>query len=324
LLYRSLIEPFQSELRGINHLVVVSDEAMQNLPLSLLLVSAAEEPKQHSDFSRLDFLGRHFALSVVPSASSFTVLRSAARGGQAPQSFTGFGDPDLAGSGTPLSNRLAEGIVKEIDPVALRGSLVPLPETRGELETLGRSLKAPASDLYFRERATETRVKSADLSRYRIIAFATHGLLTGEFRGLAEPALVLTPPLEATSNDDGLLTASEIATLKLNADWVLLAACNTAAPAQRYGAEGLSGLAKAFIYAGSRALLVSHWWIASDATVLLTTSTIGALAKDPTIGRAEALRRAMLPLMNGDAGETFAHPVFWAPFINVGEGGAGR
>jgi CHAT domain-containing protein len=162
------------------------------------------------------------------------------------------------------------------------------------------------------------------LAKYRIVAFATHGLLAGEFRGLAEPSLVLTPPLKASAQDDGLLTASEIATLNLNADWVLLAACNTAAPAQRYGAEGLSGLAKAFLYAGSRALLVSHWWVASHATVLLTTGAIGALAKDPAIGRAEALRQAMLPLMNGEAGEMYAHPVFWAPFINVGEGGSGR
>jgi CHAT domain-containing protein len=166
-------------------------------------------------------------------------------------------------------------------------------------------------------------VKTTVLSQYRIIAFATHGLLAGEFKGVAEPALVLTPPNKATQIDDGLLTASEIANLKLDANWVILSACNTAAPEGRPGAEGLSGLAKAFFYAGSRALMVSHWWVASDATVLLTMGAIQEFSADPKIGRAEALRRAMVRLMNGQSKPDFAHPVFWAPFALVGEGGKG-
>jgi CHAT domain-containing protein len=166
-------------------------------------------------------------------------------------------------------------------------------------------------------------VKTMVLSQYRIIAFATHGLLAGEFKGVAEPALVLTPPSKATQIDDGLLTASEITNLKLDSDWVILSACNTAAPGGRTGAEGLSGLAKAFFYAGSRALMVSHCWIASDATVVLTTGAIKEFSADPKIGRAEALRRAMLRLMNGESKPHFAHPVFWAPFVIVGEGGKG-
>jgi len=96
---------------------------------------------------------------------------------------------------------------------------------------------------------------------------------------VAEPALVLTPPSKATQIDDGLLTAREIANLKLDADWVILSACNTAAPEGRPGAEGLSGLAKTFFYAGSRALMVTHWWVASDATVLLTTGAIQEFSK---------------------------------------------
>ena len=83
-------------------------------------------------------------------------------------------------------------------------------------------------------------------------------------KGLPEPALVLMPPKVGTKADDGLLLASEIAQLKLNADWVVLSACNTAAGEGPDG-EGLSGLAKAFFYAGTRALLVSHWRISSQA-----------------------------------------------------------
>ena len=108
-----------------------------------------------------------------------------------------------------------------------------------------------------------------DLSEYSILAFATHGLVSGELKGLAEPALVLTPPDEGSEADDGLLTASEIATLDLNADWVILSACNTAAADGTPGAEGLSGMAKAFFYAGARALLVSHWSVNSEAAVAI-------------------------------------------------------
>ncbi len=144
--------------------------------------------------------------------------------------------------------------------------------------------------------------------------------MAGELKGLAEPALVLTPPDVGTEEDDGLLTASEVATLKLDADWVILSACNTAAPDGTPGAEALSGLAKAFFYAGSRALLVSHWPVSSDATVELTTRMLTE-AENEGIGRAEALRRSMLALMMDHENTHFAHPYYWAPFVIVGEGG---
>ena len=142
-----------------------------------------------------------------------------------------------------------------------------LPETADELKAIAATLKAGTASLHLGESATETRVKSLDLSRSRNLAFATHGLMAGELKGFAEPALVLTPPEEGSELDDGLLTASEIAQLKLNADWVILSACNTAAADGTPGAEGLSGLAKAFFYAGARSLLVSHWAVSSEATV---------------------------------------------------------
>jgi len=125
----------------------------------------------------------------------------------------------------------------------------------------------------------------------------------------------------ATEADDGLLTASEVAQLDLNADWVILSACNTASSDGTPGAEGLSGLAKAFFYAGARALLVSHWPVASDAAVKLTTGLFKEAAAHPEIGRAEALRRSMLALMDDGDNPYFAHPMFWAPFVVVGEGG---
>ena len=148
----------------------------------------------------------------------------------------------------------------------------------------------------------------------RILHFATHGLVSGDLSGLAEPAIVLTPPDQPDDADDGLLTASEVTTLKLDADWVILSACNTASGDG--GGEALSGLARAFFYAGARALMVSHWPVNSDAAVSLATGAVARIASDPAIGRAEALRRAMLAEI--DKGGRHADPANWAPFILVG------
>src|SRR5262249_61819135 len=104
------------------------------------------------------------------------------------------------------------------------------------------------------------------------------------------PALLLTPPDQASEEDDGLLTASEAALLKLDADWVVLSACNTAAgDSKTNGAEALSGLARAFFYAGARALLVSHWAVDSNATVKLITHAFAGIRVSPRLGRDEAL-----------------------------------
>jgi len=161
--------------------------------------------------------------------------------------------------------------------------------------------------------------EAGELSKYRLIHFATHGALAGQVGGNSEPGLLLTPPATATETDDGYLSASEIAGLKLDADWVILSACNTAGGAE--GAEALSGLARAFFYAGARALLVSHWSVYSDTTVKLITGAISSLAAQSSIGRAEAMRRSMLALIDHGAPRE-SHPAFWAPFIVVGEGAA--
>jgi CHAT domain-containing protein len=163
-------------------------------------------------------------------------------------------------------------------------------------------------------------VKRLPLDQFRIVHFATHGLVAGEILNLAEPALALSAP-DQPSDGDGLLTASEVAALKVNAQWVVLSACNTAA-GDKPGAEALSGLARAFIYAGARALLVSHWPVRSDAAVKLTTAAFDELKRAPDIGRAEALRRSMVAMI--DTGGARAHPSTWAPFVVVGEGAGTR
>lgn len=202
-------------------------------------------------------------------------------------------------------------------------SLPSLPDTKDELEALQRAIGGGSSLLLLQNEATEANLRArTDLADYGVLVFATHGLIGGDLAGLTEPALVLTPPERATVQDDGLLTASEISTLSLNADWVILSACNTASG--EVDGEGLSGLAKAFFYAGSRALFVSHWPVVSDAAVKLTTAMFRAQADAPGIGKAEAHRRAIHAVMTDADNPMYAHPLFWAPFVVVGDGGTFR
>ena len=176
--------------------------------------------------------------------------------------------------------------------------------------------------------ANERAVLGADLTRYRIIAFATHGLKPGDLDGLTQPALALTAPALANVEGDGLLTVEDILALKLNADWVVLSACNTAAGAGT-GAEAVSGFGRAFFYAGSRALLATNWAVHSQSARELVSDVFHRQAGDPGLTRAQALRQAMVELLdNGankdDAGRvrfTYAHPFFWAPYSLIGDGG---
>ena len=204
---------------------------------------------------------------------------------------------------------------------------MPLPETADELCEVAADLGVdPMSHVYLGATATESTVKrlsaNGTLAKYKIVHFATHAALAGQLSSKAEPGLLLTPPDKPSEYDDGYLTASEVAALKLDAEWVILSACNTAG-GEAKGAEALSGLARAFFYAGARSLLVSHWAVASDSTVKLIAKAVAELQANPKIGRAEALRRSMLSLMTTGA-DVEAHPSFWAPFVLVGEGSATR
>jgi len=221
--------------------------------------------------------------------------------------------------------KMFRGVQADIEEVR---SWTPLPETVDELCEVGGRFGVPESDILLGSRATELALKELSdngrLADYRIVHFATHGALAGQVHGLAEPGLVLTPPAKGTvdakalERDDGFLTASEIATLKLDADWVILSACNTAGAAGE-NADALSGMARAFFYAGARTLLVSHWEVGSEAAVKLTTRAFAELKSKPGIGRSEAFRLSMRNLLI-NAGLAETHPSVWAPFVVVGEG----
>ncbi len=262
------------------------------------------------------WLGLERALSFVPSVANLSTSRRTqpSRGLTAARPLFAMGDPVFvqpAGAGSAPSDV---------------HQLSPLPGTRAEIDALMRSLRARREDVLLDVEATETALKqrsaSGALEQARIVVFATHGLPAGSLSGaLQEPALVLTQPARPSATDDGLLTASEAAQLRFEADWIVLSACDTAGSATTEG-EGLTGLARAFLFAGGRALLVSQWRVGDDSAPLLVNGTVAAMSGNTAVSRSEALRISMRSLMNDRAQDrarlTRAHPAIWAPMILVG------
>ena len=335
LLYKNLLQPFEKIVSGKKHLLVVATDALTALPFQVLVTAPPDKSGRGEAqvYRKAQWLIRRHALTTLPSIASLKALRQFARKGRrAPQALVAFGDPVfskqqktqvLAMNTRGFSRFYRGGRVS----LAVLSQLAQLPDTRDELLNVAQSLGVAAGDLRLGRAASETAVKAMDksgeLARHRIVYFATHGLVSGDIEGLAEPALALSLPERATELDDGLLMASEVAQLHLNADWVVLSACNTASGGKP-GAEALSGLARAFFYAGARSLLVSHWPVYSDAATLLTTQAFRILRREERagrqMGRAEALRRSMLALINKKSDDFAANPSYWAPFVVVGEG----
>ena len=354
-LYMELLGPAEGVLKRKRNLLVVPTGALTALPFQLLVtappVVASGDLAAYRDAA---WLVKQNAVTVVPSVSALKALRVFAARDQAKMPIVGFGDPVFdqgsapppqtpggqraAAKSKPTKTASAAKPVKtaaraagstrsysdfwqgaSVDPALLGQALGQLPDTADEIRDVAKRLGAADSDIFLGRAASETQVKSLALADYRIVYFATHGLVAGDVKGLAEPSLALTIPRNPSSHDDGLLTASEIAQLKLNADFVVLSACNTIA-GEKPGAEALSGLARAFFYAGTRALLVTHWAVDSAATTTIATSTFANLNADAKLGRAEAMRRAMVAYLSDETKPEQAYPGYWGAFAIVGEG----
>lgn len=356
-LYQELLAPVEAAWAKADTLLVVANETLGQIPFSMLPTSAAalgqaEPGLPLSQYRQVPWLTRKVAISYLPSISTLVTLRSlpAARGQRA--AFIGFGDPDFGAQtdvastrGTSVSRGTRNLKVKHAPtwdenqtsadaPVAAPSApdetptLMALPDTREEITAIATAMAANLQrDTFFGAQANRQNVMATDLKQRRIVAFATHGLIAGDLPGLDQPALALSPA-PGQSISDGLLKLEDILKLSLDADLVVLSACNTAA-ADGTGAEAVSGLGRGFFHAGARAVLATHWPVETVSARQLVTHLFERYAQDGTLTRAQALRSAMLELIDkevatdggGKAVMAYAHPAFWAPYALYGDPG---
>jgi CHAT domain-containing protein/tetratricopeptide (TPR) repeat protein len=338
-LYQALFgaASIQAVIKDKPVLLVVPSGPLTSLPPGLLVTaSPAGGTPGDSDPTALRgtaWLLRSKAVALLPSVASLRMLRQILplASIRPTDPLLAFADPtfrhdDITGeTSSPGSNSEVRSLNTYFrGGMPLQDALATLPQlpgTRVEGEALRRALGAAPESLLTGLNASkvELMARNSDgrLAKVRVLEFATHGLIAGDLSELTEPALVLAV---GDTPQDELLLASEATTLKLNADWVLLSACNTAGP-DTPGAEGLSGLTRSFFYAGAKSILVSHWSVRDDVAQRIIPNMLLAAQRDPQMSRAQALRQASLAILD-DPGLDAADPSAWAPFTLVGEGGS--
>jgi len=245
---------------------------------------------------------------VVWAASSLKLFRPGQEGAPPGKSAGLFalGDPVYAKA--PQIPNISEAELQAVTRGhAYLSYFSPLPETRTEVEAISKLFSNGPLKVVLGEQAKESTVKSADLRPFRYVHLATHGILGGEVPGIGEPALVLGEE----PGEDGFLRASEVEMIKLNADLTVLSACKTGT-GELVSGEGVMGMSRAFLAAGSRAVLVSLWSVASKETEQLMVAFYRHLRSG--MDTAEALRKAKLDLLAESP-----HPFYWASFILIGQ-----
>jgi CHAT domain-containing protein len=357
-LYSQLLKPVEKGWENATDLLIVAHGPLDQLAFSVLTTAPVSPVKDKgplfSNYRKVPWLIREVSITRLPSAASFVNLRTLPAGGSSRRAFVGFGDPvfNMEQLAQMKKERARHQVLISSRPEILHmrgiritqtgsldsekitschlGSLNRLADTAEEIRSIAAALNAnPTTDIFIGESASERRVKTMDLTNRRIIVFATHALVPGDLDGLDQPALALCTPLVTGDDEDGILKMGEIMQLRMNADWVVLSACNTGA-ADGAGAEAVSGLGRAFFYAGTRAILVSMWPVETTSARNLTTRLFKNQKLGGALSRARTLRKSMLELIDGPglkdnaSGKivtSYAHPIFWAPFVIVGESG---
>ena len=318
-LYAATIGTVASALDGADDLVVAPTGPLLSVPFGILLTGPSG-----ADPARAPFLLRRMSVAHVPAAANFVALRRVATTSRASRPWFGMGGfrpPSQAQARHFLS---APACAQD---ARLFAGLPPLPFSKPELAAARALLGGSPSDELLDQSFTIARLRQVPLAQYRVLHFATHALLPAELGCIPEPALIASLPAGAPDASAALLTSSAIAGLELDADIVVLSACNTAGP-QGPAGESLSGLARSFFYAGARSILVTHWSINDQASAFLVAETLKRVRTGPITA---ALRGAQLSLLD-DAGAglpaSIAHPFYWGAFALIGDGtisaGTGR
>jgi len=355
--YQKLISPVEPFFEGAHRILVVADGPLLTLPFEMLVTRWTPPDQRRFDEARRaatlplaeyatpTYLGERYEFAYLPSLSTFVSMRLYAKPSvQYQTEFVSFADPLFEGASDGLQTG-SEGLLLQRNLRMRDGKLsIPrLPETAEEARGIAEILGGQ-SHLYLRADAQEHTLKTIDLRSVRFLHFATHGLLGGEFSAVdtdsgaaqeqstqakplptarAEPALLLSLAGDM-QGEDGLLTAHEVVqSLNLNAQLVILSACNTAGEHDAaHSGEGVAGLTRAFAFAGARGLVVSHWTVESEAT----EDTMLALFRDlkAGMGPTESLSKARAAIRSSSvqvSGVPWSrsHPFFWAPFIYVGD-----
>ena len=316
-LYKATLGPVAPALTGATSLVIVPAGPLLSIPFGVLLTG----PAKANDLAAAPWLIRQAAIAHVPSAANFVSLRKAGRSAGARPwfGFGGFRPVTLAQAQATFPAQACR------DSAALFAGLPPLVSALRELTAARQLLGGAPSDEMLDAAFTAEAVLRADLKPYRVLHFATHALLPAELRCENEPAIVTSAPPGARDASGALLTASAIVGLDLDADLIILSACNSGGPGGTTAGESLSGLARSFFYAGTRSLLVTHWSVNDQAAAFLVADSLRRLRAAPADGVAGAMRGAELGMLSAaghDLPADLAHPFYWAPFAVIGEGNA--
>ena len=318
-LYKTLFGGLNGGLDGVRALTVAPTGSLLALPFGVLLTGHADP----SALATAPWLARGMAIGHLPSAGNFVALRRVAGGSHAPRPWFGFGDFHPV---TAAQARRSFGPACG-DAATLLARLPPLPSARQELAVAARLLGASPGDELLGAAFTAPAVQHTDLSGYRVLHFATHALLPADLKCQSEPALIASAPPGAPDASGALLTASNVELMRLDADLVILSACNSGgADGGAGGGESLSALARSFFYGGARALLVTHWEVSDQAATYVIADTLRRMKADPALGTAAALQATQADLLSRAGASLpaeFAHPFYWAPFALIGQATAG-
>lgn len=358
-LYKMILQPIASTMKEAHHVIVVSDDVLGRIPFGILVTqpegSNREDRELFSSYRGVSWLAKRYATSFTPSLTSIYHLRKRAVSRPQRAAFAGFGNPIFrkaqratgaetttgkqaagtrAAPGRNISiraiGRTVAGAGKGNTPLTIE-SLQSLPETEEEILGIATALNSRqgSNSIFVRERATKENVVDSVVGDKKVLAFATHGLVAWDLDGLDQPALALSPSGVTGGEYDGLLTLSEIMKLNLSADWVVLSACNTGLIDTR-AHEAVANLGNAFMFAGAKSTMASHWPVESLSAKMLTADIFLGYAADNHLSRAEALRVAQLKMIDkggllesqtGKLTASYAHPLFWGAFSVYGDGG---
>ena len=303
-LYEILLKPFENRIKG-RRLIIVPDGNLSRLPFEILMVNDSK------------YVVEEYSVKYVQSASVLYILRTKYKQDGLSDSFVGFGDPvydygnyigKKAEYGTP-EYKEGQTTLAQRGYIRAGGKLSRLVGSGEEVKGIGEMFKGKKRDAktYLRIYAREENAKGVEMDNYGYIHFSVHGLVNDKFQALALSQI-------PNAKEDGMLSLGEIMNLKYNARMIVLSACESGLGKEERG-EGVTGLTRAFMYAGSPAVVVSLWSVDDEGTMELMKRLYGNIL-EKRLSKERSLRDSKLDMLKNTK---FRHPFFWGAFVIYGE-----